>query len=85
MGASSARRVELKLKHINFSGVGAGHRRPPLQGQKTVEVCRYFVDLLTVPGDLVLDMCCGTGSMGLPLHRRPPPKTQCPQGQPEQA
>lgn len=46
---------------ITFSG-GAGNKIHPTQ--KPVEILRYFVELLTNPGDLVLDTFAGSGSTG---------------------
>ena len=47
---------------ITFSG-GGGNKIHPTQ--KPVEILRYFIELLTNPGDLVLDTFAGSGSTGL--------------------
>ena len=46
---------------ITFSG-GGGNKIHPTQ--KPVELLQYFVELLTNPGDLVLDTFAGSGSTG---------------------
>lgn len=46
---------------ITFSG-GAGNKIHPTQ--KPVEILQYFIELLTNPGDLVLDTFAGSGSTG---------------------
>jgi len=47
---------------ITFSG-GAGKKIHPTQ--KPVEILRYFIELLTNPGDTVLDTFAGSGSTGV--------------------
>jgi DNA modification methylase len=47
---------------ITYSG-GGGKKIHPTQ--KPVEVLKYFIELLTNPGDLVLDTFAGSGSTGV--------------------